>query len=247
MENLNPRLRHAFAFLAITVTSLSLVQFLLYYIPFGFYYDNTPLLFLSYYVTNFLEALFPPLAATVIFLVRPAGIKNKIIPCILISLSRLIYSIPYYYIYYVSDVFNSAESLLLASLVSLIFLLFFFLQTFVCVLIINGVERRASKVFEERQRSKIFNVDDHINFGIILSVLLVFVIFFAREAISTVQYLIENKGTYRTDEILSIVGAYLVLFLFAFLNYVLVSFIKNALLKQPEKKDLTEEIKDTEE
>ena len=234
MEITRSRLRHAFKLTVASITFLSLVQFLLYYIPFGFYYENTPLLFVSYYLTSFLEELFPPIAALVIFLTRNEDKKSKVIPCILISLTRLIYSIPYYYIYYVSDVFNSSEAILLALLVSILFLGAFFLQTFVCVLLMNYAERRANKTFEERQRAKMFDVDDHVNFGIILSVMLVFIIFFIREAVSTVQYLIESSGTYRSEEILSIVGSFLLIFIFAFIHYVLITLLKNALLHTEE-------------
>ena len=231
MELFNPRLKHAFSITAACIALFSFVQFLLFYVPFGFFYESRWLLILSSHLTNFFEAFFPVVAALIIFLTRENALKNKIVPCILISLTRLFYSVPYYYIYYVSDVFNSIEAIILAFLVSVLYISFFFLQTFICIFIINYIEKRAKKEACDREFAKLFNVDDHINFGIALSVIFVFVIFFIREAVSTVRYLIDNSGSYRTQEIVTIVFSYLLLFIFSFIHYIIAAFIKNRLLK----------------
>lgn len=230
MENFRPKQKRAFPYFCACALILSLMQFLFFYIPNGFFYESAALIFISSYIINFVEALLPPLAAMIIFLSREVGIKNKILPCIFVSLTRLFYSFPYYYVYYVSDVFNSAESIMLSLILSLVFVLFFFLQTFICILIMNYIEMRSNKNSSDRKPAKLFNFEDHVNFGIVLSVLFVFVIFFIRECINTVQYLTENSGSYRTEEILTVVLSYLIIFIFSFINYIIAVSIKNKII-----------------
>lgn len=216
------------------VAILSFAEFLLYYIPFGFYYEIDAVLIASSHLTNFLEGFFPVLSALIIFTVCGDGLKNKILPTALISLSRLTYTLPYYYIHYVADVYNTSESIVLSLLVSLVFIIAAFLQTFVCIIVLSVIESRANKSSKDREKSKVFNLDDHLNFGTVLCVVISFVVFFVREIIHTVEYLIDNAGTYRLDEILSIVIAYLLLFLFAFFHYVISVSVKNRILRKNE-------------
>ncbi len=230
MENTALRKSRAFPIFCFSVAILSFAEFLLYYIPNGFFYENTPLLYAASYLINFLEALLVPLSAMIIFLSKKTSIKSKILPCILISLLRVFYSVPYYYIYYVSDVFNSIEAILLAFLVSIFFLSFFFLQTFICILIMNYTEKRSGGETCEREKTKLFDLENHLNFGIALSILFVFVIFFIREAIATVEYLTENASSYRSEEILTIVLSFLVLFVFSFIHYVITVKVKNKIV-----------------
>ena len=232
MQSLNNRQKYAFRIMAAGLSLLSLVQFLLYYVPIGFFYEKTLLLLISAGLADFLEGAFPIIAATVIFLTRDSGKRNKIAPSILISLTRLFYTVPYYYIYYVSGVYNSVEAIVIAAAVSLLFLVFFFLETFVCIYLINLAERRANKTADDRKRTSLFNLDDHLNFGILLSVVLIFTVNFVKEIISTTSYLISNKGTYRIDEIITIVVSFLILFVFAFLYYLISAFIKNRLFTE---------------
>ena len=225
----NPK--RAMTVTAIFLALLSLLQFLLYYVPFGFFYDSTPTLLIASYLIDFIEAFFPVISATMIFLTRKNGIKNKLLPSFILSLPRLLYSVPYYYVYFVSDVFDSGEAIALAFSISILFVSVSFLQIFVCNIIINYIENRGSKSADDRQASKPFNLDDHLNFGIAMSVFFVFIIFFVRECVSTVQYLIDNAPGYRPEEIVTIVCAFLLLFVFSFIHYVIASAVKNKILK----------------
>ena len=232
MEISKAKLKRAMTVTALCLALLSLLQFLLYYIPFGFFYDSTPILLTASYLIDFIEAFFPVISATMIFLTRENGTKNKLLPSFIFSLPRLLYSVPYYYVYFVSDVFDSGEAIALAFLISILFVFVSFLQIFVCSMIINYIENRAGKNLEDRQSSKLFNLDDHLNFGIVMSVIFVFIIFFVRECVSTVQYLIDNAPGYRAEEIVTIVCSFLLIFVFAFTHYVITVAIKNKFLKK---------------
>jgi len=217
---------------ALCLVLLSLIQFLLYYVPFGFFYDSAPTLLAASYLIDFIEAFFPIISAMIIFLTRENGIKNKLLPSFIFSLTRLLYSVPYYYVYFVSDVFDSGEAIALAFLISILFVFVSFLQIFVCNIVINYIENRQGKSTNDRQSSKLFNLDDHLNFGIAMSVFFVFIIFFVRECVSTVQYLIDNAPGYRPEEIVTIVCSFLLLFVFALTQYVIAVAVKNKFLKK---------------
>ena len=228
MEALNSR--RILCITALTVALLSFVQFLLFYVPSGYYYDFDILLIASSHLINFFEGLFPPLVSLIIFIARGEGLKNKILPAFLLSLTRLAYTLPYYYIYYVADVFDTSESIVLSLLVSFLFIAGAFLQTFICIIILNAIEKRANKTSIDRIKVRLFDLDDHLNFGIVLCSVISFIIFFVRECISTVEYLIDNAGSYRLDEILTIVLAYVLLVLFAFIYYTVSVLVKNRIL-----------------
>ena len=224
----NPK--RTFGFFAVGFALLSFIQFLIYYVCVGFLYESTFLLTAMPYVINFIEGLLVPLSATVVFLTKGVGIKNKILPLILISLTRIAYTFPYYYIYYVSDYFNTSEALLLALLISILYVLFFFLQTFICNIVINAVLLRKNENAHQPVKTKLFNLEDQFNFGILLCTVFIFVIFFARECVNTVSYFIEVGSGYTAEEILTIIISYVLLPLFAFIHYTICAFVKNKLI-----------------
>ena len=231
----NPRRRFGIA--AILLSLLALIQFLIYYTVMGFFYESTALILTAQHLTNFLEAFAPPISALVVFLLKSPGVKNKIIPTFLISLTRIIYTFPYYYVYYVSDVFNTSEAIVLSVLVSIVYILFFFLLTFVCILVLNHSESRANSSNAKRERSKLFDLGNHINFGILLSVILMFVMFFIRELANTVSFFTEVGSDYYADEILTLVLAYVILPISAFLHYSLCVLAKNRIIDKTEDAD----------
>lgn len=232
MNNSMLKPKRAFRTAVLLFTVLSFTQFLIYYICVGFLYESVPALITGPYLIDFLEAFFPIASSLIVFLTKGTGIKNKIVPSFLISLPRLAYTIPYYYIYYVSDVFDSIEAISLAFLVSILYLMFSFLLTFICICILNFTEARATGVEKKRDCAKLFDLDNHINFGILLCIVLMFVLSLAREGVDTVSYFIEVGNRYSGEEILTIVFSYVILPIFAFAYYSVCVPIKNMLVKK---------------
>ena len=223
--------KRAFRLTVACIAVLSFLQFLIYYVCMGFFYESTAAIIISPYLINFFEALFPVACALIIYLTTNDGIKNKILPMLLISLSRITYTFPYYYIYYVSDVFDSLESVLLSLLVSILYISSFFLQTFICISLINYAKSRVEERNKLIVRAKLFNIEDRTNFGILICVFFIFIIFLVRELINTVSFFREVGGSYYFEEILTIVLSYVILPVFAFTHYAICVFIKNKLIK----------------
>ncbi|MBR5140414.1 MAG: hypothetical protein IKV16_05090 [Clostridia bacterium] len=233
------RIRSVFA---ISLACLSLAQFLIYYIVFGSFQRSIASLMAASYCIDLLEALFPPLAALAIFLTLGGGLKNKILPSLLISFTKLFYTIPFYYIYLVADVYNSREALIYSFFISIAYIIYTFLQIFICIYLLNRVESKLDEVKRIRERSKLFDIDEHVNFGILLSVCVPLIISLIRNTVDTVSYLIEASGNYHTDEILAILLSYAVVLVSAFIGYALCAFIKNLVLRLPKATDEPEEI-----
>ena len=215
----------------------SFLQFLIYYVCAGFLYESVAAIIIAPIIVDFFEALFPVFSAMIVFLIKDTGLKNKILPIALISLPRLIYTFPYYYIRYVTDVFVTSEALIFASVLSVVYLLFFFLQTFVCVFVMNYAQSRSKEENINRAPARIFNFDNSVNFGILLSAVFMFVIFFARECVDTVTYFIEVGSSYYLDEILTIIFSYVKLPLFAFIHYLICVLIKNKIVRKMESEE----------
>ena len=226
--------RRVFKISAASSTLLSFAQFLVFYICVSFLYDSVAFVTLAPHIVNFLEGLFPIASALIIYLTDNSSIKSKILPTALIALPRLAYTFPYYYITYVTDVFNTEEALLISLIVSILYLIFFFLETFVCILILNYSVNRSKTSNSQKSKFNLFNFDDGMNFGILLSALFIFAFFFVRESIDTVSYFLEVGGGYYLTEILTIVISYLLLPVFAFIHYAICMLIKNRYQKSIE-------------
>jgi len=210
---------------------ISLLQFLIFYFSAYLFFETSSFIIVAPYLVDFLEGLVPIGSAMVIFLTKGAGLKSKILPIILISLPRLLYTLPYYYVRYVTDVFNTEEALIIALLLSIFYLLFFFLETFVCILLLNWATGREKRTEREVKKFNIFDFDDGINFGVLLSAVFIFSIFFFRECVDTVSYFIEVGSGYYINEIFTIVISYLLLPAFAFIHYLICALLKSRITK----------------
>ena len=165
---------------SLLLCGLAFFEFLAYYIFYGFLYENSALLVTASYMISFIEGLFPILAATVIFFSSNEGIKRKTLLALLLSTPKILYIFPRYYLYFVSDVFNSIEAVMLSAIVSILFVLYMFLQIFVCIIILNRAIPRKEDDKTKIKTSKIFSLDCSANFGIVLETIFIFVIFFAK-------------------------------------------------------------------
>ena len=213
---------------------LSIVQFLIFYISAGFLYESAAVTLLFPFVIDFIEGFFPIASALIVFSTKAGGMKNKILPSLLISLPRMAYTFPYYYLFYVTDVFNSIEALILSFAVSILFVLLTSLQTFVCIYIINHVFSTSETKKSHFEKAKIFDFDNAFNFGILLSSIFVFVIFFIRELTATITFFVEVGSSYYIEEILTIVLSYILLPIFFFTHYSVCVLIKNKLIAPKE-------------
>lgn len=215
---------------SLLLSSLAIFEFLIYYIFYGFLYESSALLVTVSYLVSFIEGLFPILTATLIFFSSKRGLKRKTLIALLLSTTKILYTFPRYYLYFVSGIFNSIEAVMLSAIVSVLFVLFAFLQTFICISILNHTILCKTDTEAKLEPSKIFSLDCSANFGIVLETVFIFVIFLAKECFNAISYFSEVGGGYTGEEILMMVISFLLLPAFAFTYYLICAPIKNKIL-----------------
>lgn len=230
METKKLNSRRFLSLIGLALVGLSLCQFLIYYIFFGFINKSSALLIFVSYVISFIEGLFPLLAATAVYFTSRRSLKIKTLIALALSCPKILYVFPRYYLYFVSDFFNSIESVMLSAIVSVLYVLYAFLQIFVCIILLNHLTKRFSDKESLFAPARISNLEDTLNFGIILEVIFIFVIFLAKECYNTITYFMEVGGGYTADEIISMVIAFISLPIFAILQYMICAPMKNRIL-----------------
>ena len=219
--------------LRISLLILSLLQFALFYYPYYFYdkLNSDFLIVLSSYVINFFEQLLPLIAAVVISVTRKRGLLPKLTPSLLISLTRITYALPYFYVVLVNDVWDSIEALLIGLAISAAYMLGFFIQTFICVAIIGFFEKKSNS--DERAMSKIFDFEDKTNFAIAMAAFFMLILFIVIELVrNTIPFIIDYKGSIKVEEILTMVLAYVLLIIYTVIHYALVCYLKNKIVER---------------
>ena len=86
-------------------------------------------------------------------------------------------------------------------------------------------------------KAKVFDIDDHINYGILLSVVFTFIIGFIKVTKNVITTIIEESGDCDGEEIFYMVLSYLVLIISAALQYVISAILKNLVFKYAKQKD----------
>ena len=109
---------------AIFVALLSFISFLMIYFRFLYIFEGEFMVYSSYFLEYVLQTITSLFVAVAILAGHEIeNRKSRFLSAFKLSLPRLIYLVPYYYLYYLSDGWDSLEALGLLSLRSL-FLLF---------------------------------------------------------------------------------------------------------------------------
>ena len=238
METKNFSTRRFILIVSAVLSGLSILEFLIYYIFYGFLYSNGALVVTASYFISFTEGLFPILAATAVFFFfdsKKTG--GKALIALLLSVPKILYLFPRYYLYFVAGVFNSIEAITLSILVSVLYVLYTFLQIFICIFILNLVIHHSKHEKKLLETKRIFSLDDSTNFALAMTSVFIFVIFLVKECFNTVSYFLEVGGGYTGEEIITIVISFLLLPLYSFIYYLICVPLKNKILCKNEKAD----------
>lgn len=216
-----------------TITGISfiffnLLMFCLFYIPNYVLMLNAEWIeYLRIFLSKFFEFLLPAVAATVLFLSYAAdGLKKTIKRAICLSLPRIIYLLPYYYLYYIFNFYDSVESLTMSAFVSLfgaallsgqILLLFLVIRIFARLPLLRKAkealpinEQRSTprdvlralkksadeEVLSSLSDKELFNFARPTSLGIFAAAFASFVINFVVEIFDTVVFIIDIETSY---------------------------------------------------
>jgi len=219
------------------VLLLSLVYFLSFII---FYIDSyifartvEPIRYLAEAISKSTYFMLPSVAAIISLSVFAlSGAKRALLSLAAMTLPRLIYSIPIWYLYLLPEGFDSLEALGYGSLISLgEELIVFIISLFIAALLyavtrVRGKNRDISKWL---YTSDAFDFSNALSFAIMALASIIFVYFAINDVISTVDYL-TSYSYYKANEIIMIVVFFIYDVLALFLHYFALFYIKGAVL-----------------
>lgn len=217
---------------------VSLFDFLFYYIIHLLFWESDAAIYTSYFVGRFFEFAIPVLAAA-LMLTKIRSVKKTLLWSLLLALPRLIYTIPYYYLKYVYDIYDSKEAIALSLVTSIAVILLLALK----ILLFHTIMRLFLKKSSEAEPHFPLNpldLDNSTVFGILCATLLSFVVSLGFEIYDTVVFFIEAGTRYRTGEILSIVGSYVFLIVAFILTHILSCTFTTILKRKRDKQNDTD-------
>ena len=189
--------------------AISLLCFLIFYIPEGFKFTiDEWVLYLSYFIRKFASTLMPALAAAALLAsANRLSYLQRILPSVFLALPRLIYLLPYNYLRYISEAFDSYEALGLMLLRSAIEVLIYAAEIYIYALIGRYFYRKRANAQESFYRkSQLFDFSVSANYAIFAICFSRFAVDLATEIIYVINYIIEYAETYRIGEIYFILG-----------------------------------------
>jgi hypothetical protein len=206
MESNTPK--RGAAYLIIFLASLA--SFLIYYVPGLYAYEFEYLAYISDFLCLVIDFMIPAFSAFVLLL-SSEGLPRTILSAFKLTLPRLIYTVPYFYLYYIYQGFDSMESLALLSLRSAVFLLIFTLEL---LLLYYGARlilklTRRGEALDFSKPLPFFDTATASAFAILMISFIKFILNIISEIVDTVTYLIDYAGEYHADEITYMILRYL--------------------------------------
>lgn len=245
---------------ALSFCAVNLVSFLIFFIPnYVIEADIGWFEYVRLFFNKFVEFALPPIAACLLMSAYfDGGIKKSLICAIYLALPRIIYLLPYYYLYHIAYGYDSIESICLSGLVTVFgvalmwahITVLFLLARMIAIMAITKslandlppavqksipidikkmLNKQAKKAFGEQINfSDAFDFDEPLTLGIFVTVFGEFIVNLIREIADTVVYLVNYAGYYRIDEIIYIMGS----FIFLIIELLTVHFISYHVFKK---------------
>ena len=243
---------------AICFGGLSLIMFLMFFLPnyvidgevgnFGYVID---------FFGRLVEFCLPVIGGVICFSISSIlGVGAVLCSAAVLSATRILYLLPYYYLYFIAYGYDSIESILLSALVSILGVaLEFGLILLLCYIArraaMGGIRRGMSEAelrsigrltkeeekallsdkLAEICRSEIglkymFDITSPVKRGIFFAVIGQFGVSLVQEIVSSLKYLISYAGYYRVEEIVYMMICYLFILFEMILAQVLCCIIK---------------------
>ena len=259
----NPNDRYVLGCAAWTLFAVHLIAFIIIYVPsYVIEHNSTAIIYAVEFITRLYQFTVPVITATVLLCTVSLSAGRLISRAFLLSLTSLIYYLPYYYLVFLAQGNDSLESVTVALPVSVAAAAVLAILTMLLTLVMKHLTvRSARKAYIEKlppaYREKptkemvkeaglevIENLNTHLTEGRAadLSYPVTFAIFGASfvqfalslivEIVNIVIYLGDFKGDYRADEIIYITATLLFIFAELFIAHFAAYLTKKLALKQ---------------
>lgn len=208
--------------------AISLLCFLIFYIPetLRFSIDEW-VLYLSFFIRKLASTLLPVLAASA--LLSSSGtltLVKRILPAISVAAPRLIYLLPYNYLRYMAEAFDSLESLGLMLVRSSIEILVYAIELYIYCLIGEFFYKRRGARFENfYDKVSLFDFDSAANYSFFAIAFARFTVDLIIEISYVINYIIEYAETYRLSEVYFILCKFLFILFSLIASYSIIYLI----------------------
>ncbi len=212
---------------AIFVALLSLLSFLLLYLRFIYVFEGDFLVYGSYFLEYVLETFTALFVGIAILAGRGyETAKSRFFSAFKLSLPRLIYLVPYYYLYYLSEGFDSIEALGLLSLRSVFLLILFVIEAWIYYFVAAFASKKSGESWNFYEPAGFFDFSKSASAAIFAVCFTKFIINLLGEGIDIIIYLIDFEEFYSATEIYYLLGKVTLAFATLFLSHVLFMLIR---------------------
>ena len=234
-EKMNFKTKGYFASAAGLLTCGYLISFIIYYLA-NYIYASDALSYVWMFFQRISYLLLPSLASVVMLAASPfVSGKKLLISAIPLSLARIIFFIPCFYLIFIVDGFDSVESLAFGLLLSLAEATVSYCISAIIFVIMNVViNKRGGKKSRESLITKRTTLDFEDPTALAFAVIsfVCFLYFFISEIINTVSFFIDYAGSMTPPEIIFTVVSYIVDALIIFIYFYAMSFVKNLIISK---------------
>ncbi len=212
-----------------------LTTFLIYYLSNHIFYNAAILSYSWLFLQRLTYLLMIFIAATVTLIFYSLGENKKAyISLIPFSLVRTVYFIPYFYLIFIYDGFDSFEAIIFGILASIGDAAISYLLTLlifkIMVFIIKKTNKSDLTLTELIIKPTRLNFSDPISLAFTIISLIGFSYFFVKEVIDTAIFISDYSGTLLAGEILYIIFSHIFNLALVFIYYFTLSHIKNKIL-----------------
>ena len=208
------------------------MTFLSFYLANVIYTDKAFFAYLWYLVQKATFLLLPLISALLVLIADTyLGMRSALVRLIPLSLAKLIYSLPYCYLDFVYDIYDSTEAILLAIACAVFEAIALYAFTLLIFLAMRYFLAVFNKTKEPRDmllaKKTTLNFADPVSRTFAISSLLCFLYFFIVEIVDTISVISRYSGRLRGGEIGYIVFSYVFDVLLLAAHYFALSYVKN--------------------
>lgn len=220
---------------SVYIFSASLSSFLIFYLPMLFAQENIALIFTAHFAGYFIDSLIPAFSAAVVFSeILSAGFARSLLSSFKLALPRLVYLIPYYYLYYMSEGYDTLESLGLLSIRTVFIIVLFALEILAYALLAKLFAKRRAKGWDFFEPSGIFDISAPVGFGVFAICLGKFVMNLITEIKNAVIYFIDYGEFYQMSDVFFALGKILFALATLFASIALIGAVRKRAIKNAE-------------
>ena len=216
---------------------LSAISFTLFYLRLIYVFEKDFTLFGSYFLQYVLDTFITLFVAVAVISGR--GYESnfgRLLSSLKLSLPRLAYLIPYYYLYYLAEGFDSLESLINLSIRNVFMLIFFVVEIEIYYHVAAAFSKKSEKKWDFFKKCKCFDFSCGAAVAVFVLCFMRFVMNLVREGIDILVYLHDYEEFYSQNEIFYLLVKLTLAFISLFLSHLLFMGLRRLWSKIPEEK-----------